>query len=265
MCHYILHYGSNFTPGGVLEISNSPQVFVSNCTFTNNTSLGIGTERYSGNAGAVAIGYDDRPKPEHLQNVTPVIRITGSTLRDNNSTASEEYLYDVAEVLRQRIYNQRGGAIACYFGTSNYSADVEIKHCNFEGNYVRDSGGAVYMFLSGQDNGHSVKIQKCTFTRNAAKLGGGAELTFDTSIGNSSDELVNKALIEDCSFAENMARDGGAFSHIQINKQENLNNLTIKNCSFIDNKAPLGSALSLKYIFTVNYNMLEKMIFIEDW
>ena len=239
---------------------------MSSCTFTNNTSLGIGTERYSGNAGAVAIGYDDRPIPEHLQNMPPVIRITGSTFKKNNSTAiMEEFLHSVTEVLSQRIYNQRGGAIACYFGASNYSADVKIIDCTFEGNYVRDSGGAVYMFLSGEDNGHSVKIQRCNFTGNAARLGGGAELTFDTSIGNSSDVLVNQALIEDCMFIRNRGRDGGGFSHIQINKQENLNNLTIKNCSFLENEAPLGSALSLKYIFTVNYNMLERMIFVVDW
>ena len=264
MYHYD-PFDRNFTPGGALEISNSPQVIVSNCTFTNNTSLGIGTERYSGNAGAVAIGYDDTPIPEHLQNLPPVIRITGSIFKNNNSTATGENQHSVAEVLGQRIYNQRGGAIACYFGASNYSANVEIVECTFEGNYVRDSGGAVYMFLSGEDNGHSVKIRECDFTGNAAKLGGGAELTFDTSIGNLSDVLINQALIEDCMFKENRARDGGGFSHIQINKQENLNNLTIKNCSFMENEAPLGSALSLKYIFTVNYNMLERMVFIVDW
>ena len=250
-----------------MEISNSPQVFVSNCTFTNNTSLGIGTERYSGNAGAVAIGYDDRPKPEHLQNMPPVIRIIGSAFKDNNSTAVEaRYQYDAGQVLGQRIYNQRGGGVACYFGASNYSADVEINGCTFEGNHVRDSGGAVYMFLSGQDNGHSVKIQECDLGNNIASVGGGIELTFDTTIANNMSPVkLNHAIIENSNFIGNMGRYGGGYSLIQINTRENLNNVTIKNCTFIENMAPVGSALYLQYVYTVNRASLKKMIFVEDW
>ena len=222
-------------------------------------------ERYSGNAGAVSIGYDDRPQPAHLQNMPPIIRVTGSTFKENNSTAEEEFQYTVAQVLSRKIYNQRGGGIACYFGASNYSADVEIEDCNFEENYVRDSGGAVYMYLSGQNNGHSVKIQGCNFVGNSARLSGGAELTLNTTISNLSNVVINQVLVEDCSFVNNTARDGGGFGHVQVNKQENLNNLTIKNCDFAGNKAPLGSALSLKYIFTVNHALLERMISVEDW
>ena len=255
----------NFIPGGVLEISNSPQVVVSSCTFTNNTSLGIGTERYSGNAGAVAIGFDDGPIPDHLQNQPPVIRITGSTFMDNNSTAAEGYQYDAAQVLGSRIYNQRGGGIACYFGASNYSADVEIKGCTFKGNYVRDSGGSVYMFLSGQDNGHSVKIQECYIGNNTAVVGGGVELTFDTVINVSSRVRLNNVIIENCDFSGNSGRYGGGYSLIQVNTRENLNNVTVRNCTFVENKAPVGSALYLQYVYTVNHASLKKMIFIEEW
>ena len=255
----------NFTPGGVLDISNSPQVVVSNCTFTNNTSLGIGMERYSGNAGAVAIGYDDGPIPEHLQNLPPVIRITGSSFKDNNSTGAQGFQYDAAQVLGSRIYNQRGGGVACYFGASNYSADVEIKGCTFERNYVRDSGGSVYMFLSGQDNGHSVKIQECDMGNNTASVGGGVELTFDTVINSFSRVRLNHAIIENCNFCGNTGRYGGGYSLIQVNTRENLNNVTVRNCTFIDNKAPVGSAMYLQYVYTVNHASLKKMIFVEDW
>ena len=238
---------------------------VNNCTFTNNTSLGIGMERYSGNAGAVAIGYDNISIPEHLQNLPPVIRITGSTFKYNNSTAVVELQFDPAQVLRTRIYNQRGGGVACYFGASNYSADVEIKGCTFEGNNVRDSGGGVYMFLSGQDNGHSVKIQECDFGNNTAMVGGGVELTFDTVVNVSSRIKLNHAVIENCNFSRNTGRYGGGYSLIQVNTRENLNNVTVKNCTFIDNKAPVGSALYLQYVYTVNRASLKKMIFVEEW
>ena len=238
---------------------------VSNCTFTNNTSLGIGTERYSGNAGAVAIGYDNTTILEHLQNLPPVIRITGSIFKDNNSTAVEGFQYDVAQVLGTRIYNQRGGGVACYFGASNYSADVEIKGCTFEGNYVRDSGGSIYMFLSGQDNGHLVKIRECDIENNTAVVGGGIELTFDTVVNVSSRVRLNSAIIENCDFNRNTGRYGGGYSLIQVNTHENLNNVTVRNCTFTDNKAPVGSALYLQYVYTVNHASLKKMTFVEDW
>ena len=222
-------------------------------------------ERYSGNAGAVAIGYDDQPIPEHLQNLPPIIRITGSTFKDNNSTAVEELQYDAAQVLGSRIYNQRGGGVACYFGTSNYSADVEIKGCTFEGNYVRDSGGSIYMFLSGHNNGHSVKIRECDIGNNEASVGGGVELTFDTVVNVFSRVRLNSAFIENCNFSGNTGRYGGGYSLIQVNTRENLNNVTIRNCSFTDNKAPVGSAMYLQYVYTVNHASLKKMIFVEDW
>ena len=239
---------------------------MNNCTFTNNTSLGIGMRRYSGNAGAISIGFDDRPRQDRLQNILPFIRITSSIFSDNNSTALEGFQYTAAQVLSRRIYNQRGGAIACYFGASNYSANIEISGCTFEGNYVRDSGGAVYMFLTGQDNGHSVTIRECDFTNNTAIVGGGVELTFDTFLANfSSNVVLNQVLIEDSNFTRNTGRYGGGYSHIQVNARENLNNLTIRKCTFIENTAPVGSAVYLQYVYTVNHALLKKMIFVEDW
>ena len=248
-----------------MDISNSPQVIVNNCTFTNNTSLGIGTRRFSGNAGAVAIGYDDGPKPDNLQNIPPLIRITGSTFTENSAMGEEGFRSTVGHVLSQMFFRERGGAIACYIGSTNYSADIVISSCIFEKNYGQASGGAVYMYLSGEDNGHSVTFEGCCFIGNYGSVGGGVELTFDTFISGSSDLLINHALVKDCLFESNKGRDGAGLSQIQINKQENLNNLTIRNCSFVKNEAPLGSALYLKYVSTVNYASLEKMIFVQDW
>ena len=238
---------------------------VSNCTFTNNTSLGIGMNRYSGNAGAVSIGYDDTPRPDRLKNILPFIRFIGSIFRENNSTGAEGFQYDAAQVLSRRIYNQRGGGIACYFGASNYPADVEISGCTFERNSVRDSGGGVYMFLTGEDNRHSVKVRGCDIIGNNASVGGGLEFTFDTSLSNLSQPILNHVVIEDCNFIQNSGRYGGGYSHIQVNTRENLNNLTISNCSVVDNDAPVGSALYLQYLFSVSHEVLKKMIFVQDW
>ena len=183
----------------------------------------------------------------------------------NTATALDDLQYEDVQVIGRNIYNQRGGGVACYFGASNYSADVEIKGCTFEDNYVRHSGGGVYMFMSGEDCAHSVHIQECEFVGNDATFGGGVQLSFDTSLSDLSNVLVNQAVVEDCVFSGNQATVGGGLSVVQINKQENLNSLTVQNCQFIDNGAQLGSAVSAQYIFTINFASLEKLIIIEDW
>ena len=216
--------------------------------------------------GLFQLGNDDRPRPASIQSLRPIIRITDSIFKENNSTATEGFQYTAAQVLRQRIYNQRGGAVACYLGAPNYSANIKIQGCTFENNYVRDSGGAVYMFLTGQDNGHSVTIHGCDIVNNTASVGGGVELTFDTFLANLSSNIpLNHVLIENCNFTKNTGRYGGGYSHIQVNTRENMNNLTIRNCTFIKNSAPVGSAMYLQYVYTVNHALLRKMTFVEDW
>lgn len=103
-----------------MEISNSPLVLVYGCTFTNNTSMGIGKERYSGNSGGLSIGFDDSPLVESLQHIFPEILIIRSNFSRNKALADDlRFQYSVSEVIGQRLYNQRGGAIACYFGAKN--------------------------------------------------------------------------------------------------------------------------------------------------
>ena len=238
-------------------------MIVSNCTYTNNTSFGIGTNRYSGNAGAVSIGYDDTPRPDYLPNF---IRITGSTFEKNRATALDTLQYDRVQVLSQTIYNQRGGGIAIYFGTANYSANIKIEGCSFEKNTARQAGGGLYMFLSGVDNAHSVSIQGCGLVGNQANFsGGGAQLSYNTSVSDGINVLITQTVVKDCFFNSNIANAGGGLSLVQINKRDNLNNFTIRNCDFVNNQAQLGSGLAFQYIFTVNFNSLEKLIVIEDW
>lgn len=245
-----------------MEISNCPMVRVDNCTFTNSTSLGIGKERYSGNSGGISIGYDDQPRPQYMQTVKPMIAITQSNFTQNTATAAGDFIYTVSEVIGQRLYNQRGGAIAMYMGALNYSAIVTVSNCTFEGNVARDSGGAVYMFLSGEDSAHQVTFAETRFIRNKARDGGGLETTFITadSINN-----PNEVTIEDCVFTGNIGNLGGGYKSIQLDSRGNLNRVNISNTIFTANIAPTGSALYLQSLFTVGPVPLEKRVFVEDW
>lgn len=245
-----------------MEISNSPQVIVSSCLFTNNTSLGIGMKRYSGNAGAVAIGYNDFPRPEYLCNMPPEILISGSTFENNSATAAEAFQYDVSEVLAQRLYNQRGGSIACYFGTPSYSATVDIIGCTIQDSFARDSGGGVYMFLAGDENAHTVNVQNTDFINNEAQDGGGLEITQSTP-----DSLTRPSwvTVSSCNFIKNTGHFGGGFKSIQLDTHGNMNFVTVRNSSFSENRASVGSGLYLQSLYAIDTVNLEKRITVEDW
>ena len=245
-----------------MEISNCPQVIVSGCRFTNNTSLGIGVERYSGNAGAIAMGYNDCPRPDYLQNKPPMILISESTFENNNATAAEAFQYDVSEVLSRRLYNQRGGSVACYFGTPSYSATVNITGSTIKDSFARDSGGGVYMFLAGDDNVHTVNIWNTDFISNEALDGGGLEITQSTPM---SLKRPNRVTVSGCNFVKNVGNFGGGFKSIQLDTHGNMNFVTVCNTSFSKNKALVGSALYLQSLYAIDTVKLEKRIIVEDW
>ena len=243
-----------------MEILNSPAVVIEGCRFTNNTSLGIGTAQYSGNAGAVAIGYNNLSSPE--DSLRPCIQVSNSVFVDNSAAVIEGFSRSTSEVLASRIYNQRGGATAFYFGTDNYSAEVLIDHCDFEGNVAASAGGGVYMYLTGENNAHTVTITKTNFTRNQAADGGGLEITFDTS-----DSIVNPSqiYIADCNFLRNIGTFGGGFKSIQLNSQGNQNYVTVVNSEFTENVAPVGSGIYFQSRFTIVKVVMKTRIMLQDW
>lgn len=178
-----------------MEISNSPLVLVYGCTFTNNTSMGIGKERYSGNSGGLSIGFDDFPLVEHI---FPEILIIRSNFSRNKALADDpQFQYSVSEVIGQRLYNQRGGAIACYFGAKSYSGQILVMDTLIEENQAKDSVGGVYMFLAGASNAHKVWFKNTMLLRNVGPDGGGLEIT------QSPDEALGSPFfihISDCMF-----------------------------------------------------------------
>ncbi len=260
--HWFSSPHSDFTPGGAVEISNSPLVTVDSCCFTNNTSQGIGTTPYSGNSGALAVGYSNTELPDRLLGQTPQIVIMNSRFVKNSALAMGKFQYTTAQVLSRRVYNQRGGGIAVYFGTPNYNGTVLIYQCVLDGNTANSAGGGVYMYLTGENNSHTVDIHRSDISRNIGPDGGGIELTFDTSV---SFETPNRITINDSTFEENRGKYGGGCKFIQVNSQGNLNSITIKNSSFSGNVAQVGSALYFQSRYVVTDIAAAKRIFVEDW
>ena len=176
--------------------------------------------------------------------------------------ADAKYRYNVLKVLRDRVYNQRGGGIAFYFGANNYSSEIEIGNCMIMGNAAEDSGGGIYVFLGGTDSNHTVRIINSEIVSNKAQDGGGLEITHSNPL---SQTKPNNIKVINTSFVRNEGSFGGGYKNIQLDPQTNLNNLLIKNCTFYKNTAVVGAAVYLQSVETVDIAPLLKRITLDGW
>ena len=224
--------------------------------------MGIGNRSYSGNAGGMAIGYDENEEAEYHPNIT----IIDSTIEFNQANGSSDFDREASLLLRQRIFRQRGGGIAFYFGTRSSNASVNILQSSFVGNYARSAGGGLYINLVNVNNSHVIKISDCNFTSNKSPNGAGM-VTFYNSVD--ADSLLSADILKfhtvilaDSIFIQNSGEYGGAVSNIQLGY---LNMLTVKNCTFMENNGTVGAAIYLQFLFTILSFVPEKKIVIEDW
>ena len=231
------------------------------CIFSNNTNLGIGNRSDSGNAGGIAIGYDENNEPGYRPNIS----IIESIIEYNEAEGSSNFQREASLLLKRRVFKQRGGGIAFYFGTRSSSAFVEILRSSFVGNYARSAGGGLYINLLGENNSHIINIRDCNFTSNSAYVGAGM-VTFYNPVTNdslsSAEILAHTVSIIDCIFVDNAGQYGGAVSNIQLGY---LNTLNVKDCTFVENNGTLGAALYLQFLFTTLSFVPERKIIIEDW
>lgn len=243
-----------------MEIFNSPKICIQDSLFANGTSLGISNRRFSGNAGGVAIGYNDTG---HLHDFTPDITIMRCSFLNNSANAGENRRFTVLQVLRTRIYNQRGGAMAFYFGEDNYRGNVSVKDCIVTDNVAEDSGGGIYMFLSGQLGSYqTVVIDNTTFTSNKALDGGGLEITHSNP---DSEKNPNNISVINCKFSYNSGKFGGGYKNIQLNDLTNLNYVFVRNTEFDSNTADVGAGIYLQSVVTVKKVTLLKRNEMENW
>jgi hypothetical protein len=210
----------------------------------------------------MAIGYDENNEPGYHPNIT----ITDSIIEYNRADGSSNFQREASLLLRRRVFKQRGGGIAFYFGTrTNSHARVEILRSSFVGNFARSAGGGLYINLLGESSSHVINICDCNFTSNSAYIGAGM-VTFYNPVINDflspTEILPHTVSIVDCVFADNVGQYGGALSNIQLGY---LNTLYVKNCTFMENNGTLGAALYLQFLFTTFSFVPEQKIIIEDW
>ena len=223
----------------------------------NAVSEGLDKRKFSGNAGGIAIGYSD-PMLGHLREIYPKINITNCIFSNNTANTSDVVTF--LDVVRLRIFNQRGGGIAFYFGADNYSGVISIKDCLFNSNVANDSGGGIYMFLLSE--AHNISITNTNFIDNKARDGGGLEITHDN---RESFTHPNSIRITACNFSRNEGNFGGGYKNIQLSSKSNLNRLSIEGSIFEDNEAAVGAGVYLQGVQPVDNIAVLKRIILEDW
>lgn len=223
--------------------------------------MGIDNRPYRGNAGGIAIGYDENNDPDHHPN----IKISDSVIESNQATGSTNFEREASRLLRQRIFKQRGGGVAFYFGVRSRRASVEILRSSFVNNSAKSAGGGLYISLEGETNSHVINIRDCNFSSNSAYIGAGM-VTFYNSANDGSlppaEILAHTVTLTDSVFIGNSGNYGGAVSNIQLGY---LSILNVTNCTFMENNAIVGAALYLQFLLTVHSFVPEKKIIIEDW
>ena len=263
MAQYYSSQYSSFTQSAV-EIYNTPYVTISSCFFTNNTSLGIGTIEYSGNAGALSIGFSTT-----FSKITqPEILIQDSVFDSNEANVSGECVQENT-ILLTKVYTQRGGGVAGYFGAAGLKINLLVERCRFVNNSAQDSGGGLYINLSGAKGAvTNVTVRESNFSGNYATMdGGGLEVTFDTA---TSVHFPSFLQVQDCHFSYNRAKYGGAFKPVQINSQGNLNRIHIERSMFQQNRAEGGAVVHMQSFYAGvglarHTEQNTSRIAIEDW
>ena len=172
-----------------LDIFNCHYIIINETVFEHNIGSGMDKVEYRGNSGAVAVGYNNVPS-----NPLMLLQVTNSIFLNNSATATTSFQTST-NLVTNRVYTGRGGALALYqqYATPN-NLTIIIKNCNFINNSAQSYGGAMY--LNAITN--LSLVEKTTISFNTAGIGGGGLAAFHPTIS-----------IVQCNITYNRAFAGG--------------------------------------------------------
>jgi predicted outer membrane repeat protein len=224
--------GSNFTNnsanyyyGGAIEIYGT--LTVTDCSFTNNTSISFGGAITNhGTCTVTSSNFMNNTSKEGgaIWGDRGYVKVTNSNFTGNLATNGN--------------WGYGGGAI----GTM---CNLDVINCTFTANNASYDGAAIW-------NSNTTQIINCTFTKNHAESGaiwntgaGTCTVTGSSFIGNTAGfgagiENYGILTIDKCNFINNSASDGGAISHLG-------KSLTITNSNFTSNSATNGGVIWADY------------------
>ena len=245
-----------------MNIFNSPNVIVKNCTFHNNTSSSYFTRKpYQGNAGGLSIGYNSR-FTSPLSGINIVIN--GCNFTNNSAAPPESLQMSSTEVSAKRIFTGRGGGLNIII---NITSEIHctLNNSSFINNFAEKLGGAIYIFISESSTMNQFyKFENTIFTSNRATYGGSCFFAraLDVPLPQ---KIHQAAMFCNCFFVGNTARNGGGLLLYPSSHGVSDVDISFEKCKFSNNTAVYyGGALGIES-FNLFRNRQNNPVKFQDW
>ena len=189
---------------GAVDIYNSHDVVISNCTFENNGPVMI-TKNFAwrGHAGGLSIAFNFLKRVQNRSVLTSIIR--DSTFYNNSVRAAVSGRQTTSQLLRRFIPTGRGGGCAVNVNSVT-PVHVQVDGCFFERNFALTYGGGLYLAWDITSN-HRTTLSNTTFIENESPGGaGGIEMGFARG---GTEDFSNEVYASNLRFIRNKATYGG--------------------------------------------------------
>ena len=220
-----------------MNIFNSPNIIVKNCTFDNNTSSSYFTRQpFQGNAGGLSIGYNSELTTISFNDVN--IIITDCSFTNNHAIPPTRLQLSPNELQARRIFSGRGGGLSIVINITNF-VNLTINNSMFVNNTAENFGGGVYMFISETSTAdHLFVFANNDFIMNTATHGAGFSYANFVIIPQ---EFSQTALFYNCVFTRNQAYLAGGLNVVPSFYGLAGRQVRFVNCEFYGNVASLFS------------------------
>ena len=214
---------------GAVNIFNSPNVIINNCTFYNNTSDANFTRQpYQSNAGGLSIGYNSLYATISLDTMNITVYNCNFTNNYAGSSASPN------EVQESRVFSGRGGGLSLVVNVTGVVI-CTVNDSIFVNNLADNLGGGVYVSISESSTLEQFYLfANNNFTSNAATYGGGY---FFANLVIPSISFSQTIVIYNSMFTENKAEliGGGIYVFSSLGLGGSI--VKIEKCQFSMNTA----------------------------
>lgn len=223
----IFIYISRDNRHGALNIYNSPNVMVKNCSFYNNTSDGNYTNTpFRANGGGLSISYNT----EELSNIN--IFVTNCIFMNNVAMVDLALRSSINRLFRENLFSGRGGGLSIIFNVTS-PINCTVSDCEFINNTARSLSGGLYSAVGKACSDQTYYFSNNTFIGNSATLSGAFNFGIIVSRNRST---VIDVTIYNCTFKHNRANIAGSSI---VYFYDGLANVTVKfqECNFTNNTA----------------------------
>ena len=174
-----------------------------------------------------------------------------------NEISSEIY------VLPLKLYHiafGQGGGLSVFFKGNASNNHITIEKCSFSNNRAV-YGGGIYLDLQDSSYNNSIVVTGGNvFSSNTVQQSGGGAYFSYFFHPNSGHVLGNSFLLENASFNDNYALNGGAMFYIATRQasisDSSANTLALVNCNYSNNIARIGAAIHLTQFHGVSKGLL---------